>query len=117
MWSPAEVERRIEELSGKIEDAVFDLKDLAEESGRLKSNHNVAIARKLLEAKVSHTHLTSVDDRKAWALVECAELNLEHEIMERRYQAQRDVLQAARTEADMLRTLLVQARGVQDPRR
>ena len=125
-WSPQAVESKIEQLVSALESRVADLDMLAKEAGKHKARYKVEFAKAMLLAR---RELGRCDDeeRKAFALNAVAQVEtryngelvslvVAHEVSEVAFQAARGGLEGLRTEGDLLRTMLVQARGVQDPR-
>lgn len=117
-WSPQEVEERLHSAVDKLDDAVLEFKGCAEKAGRSKAHYEVGMAKALLTSRVKNRYESGKDwpvgMHEAWALVECEELRMDMEMASAHFAAQRQVLETLRTQCEVLRTLLVQARSTQD---
>jgi crotonobetainyl-CoA:carnitine CoA-transferase CaiB-like acyl-CoA transferase len=134
-WSPQQVEAEIEQLFNTIEESVAQLRKFTNRAARLKAMHDLEMAKAMTEAKVvlktEENKKPTVDDCKSFALEALSEimvpwrdgdegtsyeldLHTAHELSELAHATERDILRARQEEAGMLRTLLVQARQVQD---
>ena len=121
-WSPAEIEEQLHDVIAKLNNGVGTFYKTSQDFGLAKAELEMAMAKAMLEARLEEDEdgkplLTSAADREAWALVRCEEVKRNYEWVYARHDAQRRLLEVVRSQADVLRTLLVQARGVQDPRR
>lgn len=129
-WSPAQVEEEMIKLHHLIESGVANLRHYARRNAEFKAMHDIEMAKALAAAKselrTEENPKPTVDEIKGHALQKVSEimvaftpeevidLHAAHELAELAYQTERDILTARREESGMLRTLLVQARQVQD---
>jgi hypothetical protein len=121
-WSPQEIEQKMQRLSERLEDAVGTFYSIAGDHGTAKADYEIAYAKAMLTARLAVDEddkklYSSAADREAAALTDCAELYRKHQIAAALHDAQRRLLEVLRVDGELLRTLLVQSRGVQDPRR
>ena len=116
------------ELTMKMEDSVDRLKAQGETAARLRSKYRREHAKAVLASRTA-LGKSSEKERDAYAVGRASDIQVHDEetgemfdlltameIADARFAAARDVLHLQRSEGEMLRTMLVQTRGVQDPR-
>jgi hypothetical protein len=115
-WSPAEIEEKMQAGVELRNDAVAVFKALGENAARKQNAYDTEYAKMILLAR-TRSELTSDVLRKAWAVVQTSDLKLEADIAAVLFAAQRETIKELADDGDQYRTMLVSARGVQDPRR
>lgn len=112
-WSALEVEEKIPEMVGRMEDAIADLKSLGEDAAtkawayrRAKAIGFARTSGKNAELREANCILHQIEPGKT-----VADLGLARDLAENAYVNQRQIIAALRSEADLMRTLVVSARN------
>lgn len=110
-WSPTEVEEQMVAIIDRLDEAVTELPTYAAEAGAAKVDYDLAHAKAMLRSKYEED-LKTVADREAWALL-CVEFQYATRIdAETRFDTAKRVIDVLKAQSDLLRSLLVSARGV-----
>lgn len=104
MWSPLDVEEKMEQVCERLEAAVATYKALGEISAT-KANTAKLEESKLMLRTTQLPGLKSAELRKAWVFEQIADLVLEADIAEHQTAAQREVIRSLTSESDLLRTM------------
>lgn len=112
-WSVAEIEESIPVLVDRLEEAVTDLRSLGVDAAQSEWAYRKAKA--IAFVKVTGRN---AEEREAKALlhqhqpgVTVADLGLARNLAENAYGNQRQIITVLKTEAELMRTLMVSARG------
>lgn len=112
-WSIAEVEEKVPEIVDRLEEAVTDLKNMGIAAAQAEWAYRKAKA-------VAFVKVTgrNAEEREAKALLHqhqpgqtVADLGLARNLAENAYGNQRQIITVLKTEAELMRTLMVSARG------
>lgn len=118
-WSPIEIEVRIRNVIELREEAVLEAKALAEKAGEAKRKFRVAEAQAMLRARRDMPREEGDKapieaEKKAWVLLECADLEEAYEQADVIYKSQQEVIKQLHDEGELLRTLARSSRDLQD---
>lgn len=112
-WSITEVEQQIPEMIERIEDAIGELRQTGQHKAETEWAYRKAKARALVTVKGPNA-----DHREAAAIlhqvspgVTVGDLGFARDLAEVAYTTQRSVIRALQTEAELMRTMMVTARG------
>lgn len=112
-WSIVEVEEKIPEIVNRLEEAVTDLKSMGVDAANAEWDYRKAKAMAFV--KVSGRN---AEEREAKALlhqhapgVTVADLGRARNLAENAYGNQRQIITVLKTEAELMRTLMVSARN------
>lgn len=139
-WSPVEIERKLQHVIARMDDMVQNLKGLAIRQAEAKRalRQAEAKAKAVLQFTESETLLRAnadqpridgkkptIDERKAWVVIETHEANLAYieavtaeqeafDIADTEYQAARHAKELLMAEGDLLRTLARSSRDLHE---